>query len=136
MSVLAELIKKLEKATGPDRELDAAIWLARGLTEQDERRCREWCKMDGRTDLTRERFIAAWAPLYTSSLDAALSLIPEGLRWGVSRSQEPTTPQPPKFHGWGMPMNSCLADDEFEGRSEASTAIALAVACLRAREGQ
>lgn len=59
----ADLIERLEKAGGADRELDAAI--ARHLAEEPE----EFCFY----------FLDAWttdatAPAFTSSLDAALAL--------------------------------------------------------------
>lgn len=73
-SRLQDLIGRLEKAEGPDRELDALIWDRLGLV--NETHCRDWCRMDGRTDLTRDRYIAAWAPNYTKSLDDAMKLVP------------------------------------------------------------
>lgn len=48
----AALIERLEKATGPDRELDWTIWFE-----------------------TAKEPSAEW-PLYTSSIDAALTLVP------------------------------------------------------------
>ena len=60
----------------PTRAVDAEIWEALDLVPGDH--CRLWCRMDGRTDLTRAMFILAWSPLYTSSLDAAMTLLPEG----------------------------------------------------------
>jgi hypothetical protein len=76
---LLALASRCEAASGPDRELrelDAAIWDACGLV--DEGHCKSWCSMNGRTDLTRAMYILAWAPRYCWSLDAALSLVPEG----------------------------------------------------------
>ena len=71
MTALAERVMGL---SGADREVDAAIWDALGLVP--EARCRWWCKMDGRTDLTRPMFMKAWSPAFTASLDAAMSLVP------------------------------------------------------------
>jgi len=74
-----DIIERLEKAEGPSRELDAEIWERLGLV--DEKHCARWRAMDGRKDLTRERFVRAWAPEFTESLDAALTLVPEGWSW-------------------------------------------------------
>lgn len=69
------LIAKLEKLTGPSREVDAEIWDAAGLTEAQERHCRNWCRMD----LTRRHYLLAWAPDVTRSIDAALTLPSDGM---------------------------------------------------------
>ena len=82
-----ELIAALEKATGPSRDLDAAIFAHVGLTEFQERHCRQWCGQNGRTDLTRGHYLAAWAPDFTRSIDAALTLVPEGWRWSLDWTQ-------------------------------------------------
>lgn len=60
------LIERVE-AGETGRELDAEVAEAAGLV--DEAHCRQWCAMDGRTDLTRARFISAWAPFFTTSID-------------------------------------------------------------------
>lgn len=56
MSQLQELIARLEKATGPDRELDEAI----------------------RFELQTQNTSQWNGPFYTSSIDAALTLLPRG----------------------------------------------------------
>ena len=68
-----------------------------------------------------------------ASVDAAMGLILDGFRWGVSQSQIGTVPRIPKFNGWVMPIDSCLADDEHEGYSGSSPAIALTIAAIKAR---
>jgi hypothetical protein len=72
LKALRDRIKGLE---GPDRKVDAALWVFIGLDEREEVHCRSWCRMDGRTDLTREHFISAWASSYTESIDASLALV-------------------------------------------------------------
>ena len=57
----SELIERLEKATGPDRELDHAIL----------------CMIDPRVKGTCPMH---YDPHYTASIDAALTLVPEGMR--------------------------------------------------------
>jgi hypothetical protein len=58
MSDLADIIARLEKATGPDRELDRAIWF--GVGNQFPH-----------------------TPEYTASMDAALLLMPPHHRWKI-----------------------------------------------------
>lgn len=85
-----DIIARLEAATEGGRELDAAIFRLIGLTDRQERHCRDWCRMDGRTDLTRDRYIDAWAKDYTTSIDAAMTLLPEGWDWKIiSRAHSP-----------------------------------------------
>jgi len=69
---LRELLARVERATGPDREIDSALSELFGLV--DEAHCRSWCVMDGRTDITREMFIRAWSEHYTESIDAVVAL--------------------------------------------------------------
>jgi hypothetical protein len=66
------LLARVEAASGEDRALNADLWEAFGLVP--EHHCHAWCGQNGRTDLTRGDFVLAWAPSYTGSLDAALSL--------------------------------------------------------------
>lgn len=79
-----ELIARLEKATGPDRELDEAILLV------VDRNKFEWCHRKFEEILARaeangltNRRDACWrdafsaCPAYTRSLDAALTLVPD-----------------------------------------------------------
>lgn len=83
MSVLLELATRCEAASGPDRELDADIWLCvtpgatRGplVVAATEMR-RGWT-----IDEASGRMIVV--PAYTASLDAAASLIPEGCVWNA-----------------------------------------------------
>lgn len=114
---VSDLIVRLQAATGPDRVLDADIFRAIGLTAEQERHCKQWCRMDGRADLTREHYIAAWAPEFTRSLDAALTLYSG-------------------CDGWQI-LNSGGTFHAFVGRNEycqgTNPAIALTIACLRDR---
>lgn len=83
----AELVGRLEKATGPDRELDAQIYCAKngyGFVKFER-----WNQHAGRLFYSipgmelhcgSEGF-----PLYTRSIDSALTLVPEGWAWFVER---------------------------------------------------
>lgn len=61
------LIERLENAAGPDRSLDADLYLL-DFFPVDK------CLMDQ---------VRASAPAYTSSIDAAITLIPKGWIWKV-----------------------------------------------------
>jgi hypothetical protein len=132
--MIADLIARLEKAEGPSRELDAEIFAHIGLTELQESHCRSWCRMAGRTDLTRERYIDAWAPAYTASIDAALTLVPDGMWWligaGRIRQREPLYGAQIMRHDPDPPYTS---DVIAEGEHDAGAAVALCIAALRAR---
>ena len=76
---LLALADRAEKATGPDRELDelisAAVEGAVREVQQDGRTA--YHSLDGGTWV----HIRVPQPGYTASLDAAMSLVPEGWRW-------------------------------------------------------
>ena len=65
---MRELIARLEAATGPDRELDAAIAVQVGINPDYQGDGRYGC------------------PKFSASLDAALTLVPEGWEWSISGS--------------------------------------------------
>ena len=84
MNDLTSLIERIEAATGGERELDAEIWLActPGATRDKwsyiHKATGRECTVDETRDATDRLIIV---PSYTSSLDAALTLLPEGLWW-------------------------------------------------------
>lgn len=81
-----DLIERIEAASGPDREIDREIMLSSGYRyEQRDIGCRyedgsvalDWVYVDIKTDQWRSTH-----PLsFTSSIDAALTLVPEGWTW-------------------------------------------------------
>ena len=86
---LRELIARLEAATGPDRELDWLIADAVGLVPKHSIRAigwdydwyrnsdKEWALWKANDSEGRNNSL--WEPArYTSSIDAALTLVPEG----------------------------------------------------------
>lgn len=110
-----ELIDALEKAEGPSRELDAEIagafgWAVLSSFTGGIYRAAPPGKIDCRP-----------LPDFTSSLDAALTLVPEGWIWSVSSSG----------CVWVMPS------DDVEGQivvsGIADPIIALCIAALKAR---
>ena len=78
MADLAELLERVKAATGPDREIDVALWLAmtpgatyRTTRVRHDRTGREW-------DINEPRInggAMVEVPEYTASLDAALALV-------------------------------------------------------------
>lgn len=81
-AALLALAERVEREA-PSNQLDAEVWDTIGLTADQERHCQKWRRMDGRTDLTRFDFLRAWTKYYTSSIDAALTLVPAGSFWNV-----------------------------------------------------
>lgn len=80
----ADLIERLEKATGPDRELDALVHVIVMRSVWREH-YRIEPHMDGRCTvyLSNGGKYREASPAYTASLDAALKLVPEG--WKISQ---------------------------------------------------
>jgi hypothetical protein len=72
---LEALAKRCEAAAGPDRELDAEIAATAGLRVVDEGHPLGRCCYD-------RNGISIVLPRYTASLDAAMTLVPEGM-WGT-----------------------------------------------------
>lgn len=108
------------------RQLDMTIWTTIGLTIAEEAHCSSWGRMDGRTDLTRARYIAAWAKPYTTSLDAAVTLVPDELSWYIGKTR------------LSCMSNIYIPDSTTEVAradvpSSKSAAIVLCAAALRAR---
>jgi hypothetical protein len=79
---MKDLIERLEKATGPDRDLDDRIAIASGYK----------VACVGNAAATDIGFIYPdgsrhWgAPRFTESLDAALTLVPEGMAWTLGQN--------------------------------------------------
>lgn len=135
-SALLELAERVEKASEPDRELDVLI-----LAEIENRDVR-W---DGNLLLGRHRlpphdecrlgsidpgklarnFSVAWSspecPPYTSSLDAAMTLVPEGCDWIIGNVNG---------HMGGTPYACVGSEKEHFGETPV---LSLVLACLRAR---
>lgn len=111
---MTDLITRLEAATEGSRELDAEIFCAvRGLVFDEECPVRA----DGKRYIDFRR-----VPKHTRSLDAALTLVPEGYCWAVNSSQPPGG-------------NQFRAEIDCGGAVWAATpALALCAATLRARE--
>ena len=137
------LITKLEQASEGSRELDAAIWETQGYVRK---KSRKW-----HIPTTPEKiYVDTWrtpsgkeiAPFYedggidpddipphfTTSLDCALTLVPEGWGWLVEVWQ--------REESWAQvvcrPKGSTKPSGIFEGAEAKSPALALCIAALKA----
>ena len=117
------LALRCEQATGADRELDAEIWLAcvpgatRKQTSYFHKASGRECAIDETRDATGRLIIV---PSYTASLDAALTLAPEGYVANLG-NDEPI---------WAQ----VWIDNDPASRGDGATmALALCAAALRAR---
>lgn len=114
---MQDLIERLENASGPDRDLDAAIAKAVGADHGP----REFVHVESRSYSVHDEI----AKRYTASLDAAMTLIPEGHYWsfdsrgcGIVSGDEPPLET--------QTVGTCLG--------HASPAIGFCIAALRARQ--
>lgn len=123
-SALLQLAGRCEAATGPDREMDADIVQALGLAPH-------WvCGRIGfgQFQAPDPRDQSWSSPAFTASLDAAMTLVPEG--WWIATLAQ-------NRHGERTTVT--LYNDEIEYadcRSAPTPALALCAAALRARAQQ
>lgn len=127
-ATLETLLARVLEGEGPDRELNAEIeaWLTGRVTHPRkpgwtfEKQDAEW-KLARLADSPFISQASRPAPLYTASLDAALTLVPEGWTWA-------------RYHGGAF---ECAVLDErrsrFERGEAATPARALIAACIKAR---
>jgi hypothetical protein len=120
---MTNLIARLEVATEGNRELDAEIWL------HCTQRGAEFVQLYGYKPslvLSSDR-MAGGLPHFTTSLDAARTLVPEGKEWSLSHFQKPR-----RYY------EACIGNpvaSNFEIVVEAPTAeLALCIASLKARQ--
>ncbi len=112
------LITRLEALTGPDRDIDADIQRALGLEPSD-------------MDFETWQAVRAFARTFTSSIDDALTLLPEGWTWGVGSSNDPGPMYGSFIRG---PEDQKRPEGQCAAGSGNTPAIALTIACLRAME--
>ena len=125
-----DLIERIEAASGPDRELDHEIYEYLGSPV---------VRMVSAT--THGTDLVNWAPFYTASVDAALTLVPEGWRigkleqdwrsggWIAQLCERPTERQLQAFDD-GVTIGWNTADTDPDA---ATPALALCAAALKAR---
>lgn len=134
-SSLSDLIARLEKATGPDRELDAEIFCAinhgfvthhaaPGFAIKDQFGIIE------NGNLARSPYISSnrrVSPRYTSSIDAAMTLVPSTHLHMVGNAGLSDGVKEYRADVWGLePRSSHIGLHDCE-------AIALCIAALKAR---
>ncbi len=113
-----QLLAALETATGPDRELDEAIAACIAGASRE-------VMPSGRVGYHKAGFWVSIEPIlpYTSSIDAALTLVPENMDWRVGFSHD-------------VLENECTGFARVRGPrfyDAATPAIALCIASLKAR---
>ena len=121
------IIARLEAATGPDRELDTDIWLM--VEPEATRKISHYVHIASGTpqtlDETRRgdgRLITV--PNFTGSLDAAMTLVPEGYWWGLHMLGS-------KDGGFSAAV--LPEDTHMEWHRGATAHLALCIAALEAR---
>lgn len=151
MSPFNELVERLEKATGPDRELDCLIAVhpdtpkvgvvkseagagivailleprATGIHEPDVERALSEYLPETNADYMG-------VPYYTASLDAALTLVPEGWRcthayWATDESDPGAT------FNFTLPQSLTGKPSVYASGTHKKIALALCIAALKAR---
>ena len=114
MTSLTSLIERIEAATGPDQELDRLVHYHLAVVKSDRFTEQSWI------DLAKKQ---NWnAPHYSTSIDAALTLLPDGYDWIIGNVNG---------HYGGTPY-ACVGSTE--QHYAATPALALVAAILRARQ--
>jgi len=137
---LEELALACERATGPDRELDVrircAIFAPAGAYVEQSQINGAWCVYEigfsGKPRSWESRGLSQEQRLgsFTASLDAAMTLVPEGYWWTVGHVMGPQMLTRDLF--WAT-CHSREAQWPYERPTAATPALALCAANLRAR---
>lgn len=119
MTALTTLAARVEAASGADRDLDAEIARAAGWDTVDGEQW--WSPADAaerrRLKVSRWRHQPVPLPAFTASLDAAMTLVPEGWRKMVDdldRTPEAIVSTPEQRRSWDaaaatLPLALCAA---------------------------
>jgi hypothetical protein len=141
-----ELAERCEKAAGPDRELDAQIIEALGYhrTVEGSYYTGPILRYYGKGPIGEVgRLKKLTIPKFTASLDAAMTLVPEG--WRAGFEENASCDEPGKAYAWVWPFESNYDPDWQMGQEgqqgnpdaqkgyAATPALALCAAALRAR---
>lgn len=127
---MKELLEKLLSATGPDRRLDTEIGLALDIETA-------WSGDLRQLGYAENVFIALGAQPYTASIDAALTLVPDGWAWALHHHRDCTGANAVPFAkvsraSWNKRHNEAEFYKEAHSRG-ATPAIAICIAALKAR---
>lgn len=124
---MQDLIARLEAATGPSRELDAVVFCAAVHPEHKPARNFFYKNRDEWgifiSNHPRPGLTFHDAPRYTASIDAALTLMPDGCEWNLAWNSGFA------FVEVGDPLLHMEAEHKV-------IAIALVIAALKARIGE
>jgi hypothetical protein len=113
---MLELADRVEKASGPDRGLDVHIWAAvNGISQ---------AHVDAIMACVRLSLNVECCPLYTASLDAAMTLVPKEFEYQVESVRGAEARHRAYVERPGV--------TSFHDRDAATPALALTAACLRA----
>ena len=131
-ATLEALLARVSAGTGPDRELDAEIARALGWKPLYRDDYSKWWPPSAVTDAReRKRSILHHPtqplPMFTASLDAALTLVPEGWSWHAALRTY-LTPFRATGSVWQEGQQYALFNAD-----AATPARALIAACLKAR---
>lgn len=126
------LIKRLEALTGPSREVDAEIAEAIGWKSVPW----EFSGKRGVTWYASGPEAYKECPHFTGSIDAALTLVPEGCVWALNFASMATIVKvgTKKFDIIDGVIVGQWPENQREGELPVSVAIALCIAALKARE--
>lgn len=140
MSDISDLIARLEKATGPDRELDIfignttrVVW--NGLNQKEIDYLIGEIPNEKGWKASGARGHLEICPRFTASLDAALTLVPEGWAWAIHQYHDCSGPHADAVATvsrvtWGA------SEENFFGKETARhpiVAIALCISALKVR---
>lgn len=128
---MTDLIERLEAATEGSRELDCEVACALGwkFERRGNRKKRWWYEpgLDEAESLdSSHRHNSAWPNMrWTTSIDAALTLVPEGLLWIIFGN-----------HGDGIvEMFPSGSRNDYEKTLASTVPLAICIAALKAQEG-
>lgn len=131
---MKDLIEKLESAMEGSRELDYLIHgTIKGWRLPDGPNSFSWSVIDsfqyGSPDSERTAiYIKEWElPEYTTSLDAALALVPNGYCWQVRQGIAV------RANVWSLEIDYADSHTLPQGLTPAAPALALCIAALKAR---
>lgn len=124
---MSALVEKLEALSAPCRECEEAIYEAIGNCNHKRYECYSVQGDSGQTclDCGKDLYGADSAPRYTASIDAAMTLVPEGYVWSINTFAEPS-----RASAYLVRHDNCYVrtNEQFC----ATPAIALCIAALKA----
>jgi len=127
MTDLMELASRVEAGEEPDRELDVRISLALSGTPYSDSDVIDMLAIrDEPTGYGVYRPADEYVPAYTASLDAAMTLVPEGWDWTLYSDGSCEIGR--------KPDRGCLMNADYIAEA-ATPALALTAAALRAHQG-